>query len=267
MSKLKCPVCNYELNKEDRTYKCDNNHSYDIAKQGYVNLLQSNQQKTHGDSKEMQLARKNILYGNYYELISNELICIVGSLNSNSVLDVGSGVGYYSDKLQKSLPRIDFYGIDISKIGVKESAKMNKYIKYVVGSNNSLPFINESFDLLLSVFSPIYLEEALRVTKNNGYIITVSPNENHLRELKEIVYDEIFDRNYEENELSNNNLKHIKKFSKVQKVMIKDDDLFNLFMMTPHYWKTSQNQKDKLKNHSSLDVTIDVVFNVYQVNK
>ena len=150
MSVIKCPNCSEQLLKVEvnNLYKCKNNHSFDMAKQGYVNLLISNKNKDlhHGDSKEMLDARKAILWNGYYKSISDSLNSVLKITDENSIiLDAGSGIGYYLIELRKSLgDNFDYYGIDISKKGIIESAKKQKDIHWVVGSTAKLPFMDES---------------------------------------------------------------------------------------------------------------------------
>ncbi|WP_322020250.1 putative RNA methyltransferase [Clostridium butyricum] len=111
---------------ESKVYKCEQNHSYDIAKQGYVNLLISNMKrsKNPGDSKDMVLARVDFLRRGFYKKISdkiNEVICeyFKDSEEKINVLDVGCGEGYYLTNLKEAIKinniEADFYGMDVSE--------------------------------------------------------------------------------------------------------------------------------------------------------
>lgn len=265
---LKCPVCNKPLVKKNRSFVCDNFHTFDIAKQGYVNLLQSQsgKVKTHGDSQEMLQARKNILYKGYYKDISKKISTVISKLKNDTVIDIGSGIGYYCDILKQDNPNINLHGIDISKDGIKEASKNNKEIQYTVGTNNKLPYISDKADIILSVFSPINIDECLRVLKPGGTLITVSPNTNHLMELKELVYKEIIEKDYQVNELIHQSLEKVSKIDVINNITIKDNDLYDLFMMTPHFFKTSRESKEHIKDIKNFDVTIDVVISIYKYN-
>ena len=108
---LLCPVCKECLAKDSssKTYKCSNNHSYDIAKEGYVNLLISNQKRSKnlGDSKEMVLARIDFLNRGYYKVLSDKINQIIAEALGNkkndkiNILDLGCGEGYYLVNLKK----------------------------------------------------------------------------------------------------------------------------------------------------------------------
>ena len=49
MVNLRCPVCAGALEKRAGASRCPKNHSFDIAKSGYVNLLLNSSQGHHGD--------------------------------------------------------------------------------------------------------------------------------------------------------------------------------------------------------------------------
>jgi len=264
---LKCPVCEKQLRKVNNAYLCDNKHSFDISKKGYVNLLQSQTSKVkiHGDSNAMLQARKSILYNGYYKLISQKLNDIIIKLNpKQTIVDIGSGIGYYLDMLEQSNPNSSYYGIDISKNGVREGSKNNENILYTVGTNNKLPYLNKSVDIIYAVFSPMNIAECLRVLKKGGYLITVSPNRNHLMELKRIIYTEITDKDYQVNEIKEISLTKIDSKIVLDVVHLVGNDLYNLFMMTPHFWKSGLDVKEKIAIIKEYDVTIDTVINVYK---
>ena len=137
----KCPVCGIQLKKNDITYKCSNNHSFDIAREGYTYLLLANKKnsKIPGDSKEMVVSRHNFLQKGYYKGLSdalNETVkkYILGKEES-SILDAGCGEGYYIDNLARSINnQTALFGIDISKEAVRIAAKRNNNIETCVAS-------------------------------------------------------------------------------------------------------------------------------------
>lgn len=105
-----CPVCKKILNKEGKTYRCENNHCFDEGKQGYLNLLLSNQKhsKAPGDDKEMVLSRKGFLEKDYYKIISetvNRLVLDNRSSDDAEILDIGCGEGYYTGRLKNLLKK------------------------------------------------------------------------------------------------------------------------------------------------------------------
>lgn len=272
---LKCPSCEENLIKDinKKIYSCKNNHCFDIAKQGYVNLLISNQLKSkiHGDSPEMLNARKSILFSGYYKSISDLLVKTINLELKNkeeliSILDLGCGIGYYLKELKNNFDNllINYYGIDISKSGIVEACKLDKSINWAVGSTNKLPYLDNSVDILISIFSPFTLTECERVLKKDGLLFVISPNQGHLIELKEKIYPNIILKREDRNELDS--FKFIKTNSSILKevISIKNTDLKSLLLMTPHYWKSSLKAKEELYLLDSLDVSIDIELKTYK---
>ena len=204
-SLLLCPVCKGKLIKDSskKIYKCNNNHTYDIAKEGYVNLLISNQKnsKNPGDSKEMVLARLDFLSKGYYSVLSdkiNEMIlnCLKqNNLDKFNILDLGCGEGYYLTNLKSYMDKknikANYYGMDVSKEAVRYASKTNKDCIWAVGNNFHIPSSDKSIDCILSVFSPIDIDECNRVLKDDGVFIRVLPRTNHLIQLRNIIYSEV----------------------------------------------------------------------------
>ena len=166
-----CPICKKKLEKNEKTYKCINNHSFDISKQGYINLMLNS--KNSGDNKEMINSRHDFLNKGYFEPLSKEICQVINSLNVNNILDVGCGEGYY-DRAILNQKLYNIVGIDISKEACLKAAKLSKDILYIVSSSNNLPFDNNEFDLILNIFAPHDEEEFTRVT--NNYILNQSDN-------------------------------------------------------------------------------------------
>ncbi|MDF2841270.1 MAG: rRNA ((1)-)-methyltransferase, partial [Clostridia bacterium] len=198
----KCPVCDKQLIKADHSYSCSQKHSYDIAKEGYVNLLLANQMKSKdpGDSKEMMTARNRFLNKGFFDLLSDKIndelqkVMEVKKVHEFVVFDAGCGEGYYSDGIYNCFEakgaKINVWGMDISKEAVKIASKRNKSIGYCVGSIYHLPIISHSVDCIVNVFAPFKEEEFLRVLKQDGLILKITPGAQHLMGLKKALYDD-----------------------------------------------------------------------------
>ena len=274
---LLCPVCKENLIKDvlNKMYKCENNHTYDIAKEGYVNLLISNQKrsKNPGDSKEMVLARVEFLSKGYYGLLSDKINqMIVESLNKDNndkfnIMDLGCGEGYYLTNLKNYMDekniKANYYGMDVSKEAVKYASKTNKDCVWAVGNNFHIPAENKSIDCILSVFSPIDIDECNRVLKDDGVFVRVLPRTNHLIQLRNIIYSEVhlnekvYKANDEENE-------YIKESNVTFDINLNKEEIISLLKMTPHYWKSTPENKEKLDSYESLNITIDMRIGVFQ---
>ena len=121
---LVCPVCGEILSRAEKEYRCENRHSFDIARQGHVNLLvvQQKHSLNPGDTREQVLSRRTFLEGGFYEPIAKALCDTARELGTKGpVLDVGCGEGYYCTKLAKALDA-ELAGLDISKEAVRVAA-------------------------------------------------------------------------------------------------------------------------------------------------
>lgn len=255
--KIICPNCQHELIKNERTYHCCNNHCFDLASSGYLNLLIKNK-KNNGDNKLMVDARKNFLIKDYYLNLKLALIELIKQYNPHSMLDLACGEGYYT----KDFPVSNLIGIDLSKDAINYAAKKDKEHQYIISSIFSLPIATESIDLITTVFAPYADEEIYRVLNNNGIFIMVSPGKKHLWELKEKIYTTPL-----ENKplILNTSLKLVKKINLVNQIHLQNNqDLKNLFMMTPYYYKTKESDQNKINYLQDLIITTDFEISIYQ---
>ena len=276
MSVYKCPVCNSSLEKVDRLFKCINNHSFDISKKGYVNLMLANQGHSlnEGDSKEMIASRSRFLSGGFYSSLRNSLFNHICSLSSkNSIihfLDVACGEGYYTNFIHSQMQqkcKINTVGVDISKAAINASSTSKnmaslKDISYCVGNLDYLPFLNNSFDFLLNCFAPINVFEFNRVLKKDGYFIRVLPGKYHLLELKQFLYNEVHLNEPKEDELEGFILESSHQVDDL--ITLNNEQIQDLFTMTPYYYKTSNEAKNRLKTLESLTTKISFIIKIYR---
>lgn len=252
--KILCPVCKKELIKEKNTYKCINNHSFDIAKQGYLNLNLHNSQNT-GDNKLMINARNSFLEKGYYDFLRQEINKLIKE--NDSLIDLACGEGYYTSFF-KCKEKI---GIDLSKTGLKIASKKDKSTLYLLNSIFHNPIEDKCADKIITIFAPIAKEEILRLLKDDGKFILVKPDENHLYELKQVLYDNPYKNEVEDIDIEG--LKIEKEIKVNSLITINKEDLNNLFMMTPYYNTSSKKDKDKLNNIDSLDLSLSFIIDIY----
>lgn len=266
MSNFICPVCKNEIALFERTYKCQNNHCFDLSKDGYVNLLMSQQSslKRHGDDKLMVKARREFLEKGFYGELREKLCkTLTATLSENAtIVDVGCGEGYYTSEVVKA-NSFEVFGIDISKDALKYAAKSVKRSSFAVASAFSLPFADESVDCVLSVFAPSAYEEFYRVLKSDGKLIKAIPLEEHLWELKCALYKEPYKNKPEKR---NDELFKLvsQKEIKYKIKLTEKDDIENLFKMTPYYYKTSREGAEKLFSLERLETTVHFGVEIYE---
>lgn len=248
MTYFLCPVCGEKLTEIEKGAVCPNRHSFDKAKSGYVNLLPNNLPAgNHGDNKLMIKARHDFLEKGYYLPLRNRLCEVIQKITDKSpvIIDAGCGEGWYTKGIFDSLEKPQILAVDISKDAMKITAKREKGIKCAAASVFHLPIEDSCADVCLSVFSPLCEEEFLRILKKGGYFVYVIPGENHLWSLKKAIYDEPYKNSVKPYEMDN--------FEFLEKVCVDGvmkmenaEDVRNLFMMTPYYYKTSQEDSEKL---------------------
>lgn len=264
-----CPLDGKPLHLNERSWRCDNNHSYDVAKQGYVNLLpvQNKRSKDPGDSKAMVQARREFLEQGHYQPLAQALANTVLVDGDQAVLDAGCGEGYYLRYLveQAEQEGIDLRlaALDISKWAVQAAAKRDKRLSWMVASNSSIPLDDNSVDTILCVFGFPVKAEFKRVLKPGGRLIMVDPTADHLKELKAIIYSEIKTKN-EVLPITDSAFE----LTSEQRVtfpvsLASNQAIKDLLTMTPHLYRTSAEGRERAEALSSLQLTADVWVRVF----
>jgi len=197
-SAFACPICQENLTLIESSLKCDNRHSFDLAKFGYVNLAPQIKQSTNYDKENFQ-NRQQILEAGFYQAILEGISDILAARPSaKTILDIGCGEGFYSRKLQESHSDKTFYAFDISKDSVQIAAKSesNWAVNWFVGDLARLPIKDASMDILLDIFSPANYGEFRRVLSKDGILIKVVPTKNHLKEIRQMVQEQLTKKDY-----------------------------------------------------------------------
>lgn len=265
--KFICPICAAAFEICDSACaKCKNGHSFDKSREGYYNLLVGAGAGTHGDNREMLLARRRFLDTDAYLPLANELVSALSryTKGTSSVLDMGCGEGYYTRAVKEGLPKAEISAFDISKDAVKLAAKRAKGASFAVASSYKIPVENESFDAVYNVFSPLALDEVRRVLKPRGTFIAVIPDEEHLFELKAAIYDEPYKNSPEKEELQGFSLVERKTLG--YEKIFQQAELSDLFMMTPYAYRTSQRERERLAEICELKVGMRFIILIYQRN-
>ncbi|CAE6908131.1 23S rRNA (guanine(745)-N(1))-methyltransferase [Vibrio alginolyticus] len=266
-----CPLCHQPLALTDKTFKCENNHQFDMAKEGYVNLMPAHHKRSKdpGDNKEMMQARRRFLEGNYYDPMRQEVARLCSDYTegtSHQLLDIGCGEGYYTDQVQKTLQTQDkdavTFGLDISKIAIRYASKRYPDCQFSVASSHRLPFSDQSLDAILRIYAPCKAEELRRVVKDNGVVITVTPAGRHLYQLRERIYQDVRLHNEEPEAIEGYQLEHQQQLNYVMK--LKNGDAFDLLQMTPFAWKATDELRDELKSATLFQCEADFMLRVYR---
>lgn len=258
----RCPICTLSLSQSANTLSCDNNHQFDFAKEGYINLLpvQFKKSKEPGDNLDMVQARRAFLSQGHYSFLQASLVEMVKSLNPNSLLDMGCGEGFYTQALAHS-DAISVYGLDISKPAIRYAAKRYPQCHFAVASCKQTPFHDNSFSAVVSVFAPLFEEECARLLREDGYVIQVSPGPSHLFELKSKIYADVKLHSLPG---STELFEIIEQKTVTQRIFLDLQDTLNLIKMTPFAWKFRPEHLAELENSHTHEVTLDFALTVYK---
>ena len=258
---LLCPNCKQALTKINRQYICPNGQSFDIARQGYTNLLVHTQKAT-GDSKEMVDARDNFFKSDYYRILKLKMVELMQKYQPGTIVDAGCGEGYYTNAINEA-GFDDIYGFDMSKFALQRASRDNKLVKYFAANLFYIPLSDNSVDLVYSIFAPIAMEENDRILKNGGIFIKVGPASRHLYEMKQEVYDSVYEN--EVKEIHYEGFEKIDDFVLEDKIHLKNNaDINALFKMTPYYHTSPKAGKEHLLAMDELDTTIAYKVEIYK---
>lgn len=261
-----CPVCGAMLQKTGASLRCERGHSFDFAKEGYVNLLTGNHKpgdKT-GDSREMARARRAFLEKGYFRPLADALSEMVRAEQKENpaVLDICCGEGYYSEQISRALP-CRLLGFDLSKEMVRLAAKRKLDALFFVANLAAVPLPDNSVDVALHLFAPFHEETFARLMKDDGVLLSVVPGKRHLFELKEAVYDTPYENDEQLPQTTLLTLTGTKKVS--TKIRLDTpEDIRALFAMTPYAHRTSKEGIARLEALESLETTIAFVIGVYK---
>lgn len=244
-----CPICQENLTLLESSLKCCNRHSFDLAKFGYVNLAPQIKQSANYDKENFQ-NRQQILEAGFYRAILEAVSdLLANSETSTTILDIGCGEGFYSRKLQENHSEKTFYAFDISKDSVQIAAKSepNWAVNWFVGDLARLPIKDASMHILLDIFSPANYGEFRRVLSKDGILIKVIPTENHLKEIRQRVQDQLTNKDYSNQDIKNHFQEHFTILSNQTVSLTKTitaEQLQALLSMTPLLFRVDQSKID-----------------------
>lgn len=282
---LACPIDGHRLkychpHGETARLQCAGGHSFDIARQGYANLLgvQDKRSRDPGDSREMVAARSRILASGLYQPLAQRLAGLAGALSAAQtlasgplcVLDAGCGEGYYLEQCLAGLRAtrtVQGIGLDISKWAVMAAARRPLAgVAWLVGSNRNPPVMAGTVDMIICGFGfPDYAAFS-RILRPGGYLLMLDPAENHLVELRRVIYPSLkpyrptdFSRAFAEGLRLSGRERLTRRVVGVQPPQIQD-----ILVMSPHLYKATAQGKAAAFALPGIDLTLDVNFSVLE---
>lgn len=254
---LRCPICFKPLALEGKTYRCENNHCFDVSKAGYVNL--SRKQSAAGDNKAMIQARTRFLEHGYYGFFRQAVMDLIEKIHPEVLVDLACGQGWYIREFAKRAKTT--YGVDLSKPAVEYAAKHDHESSYLVASIFDLPFDDESVDVMTCLFAPVPAKEAARVLKKDGLLITAGPGVHHLEGLKSVLYDKV----RLNDEPKNVDEFHLKDRFVIEQEIVVEDPI-DLLAMTPYAYRTPKEGVQRLEKQTNLKTPAQFVISVWEKN-
>lgn len=277
----RCPVCREPLRAVERNFVCDNRHSFDQAKEGYVNLLLANKKNSAdpGDNKAMLMSRRAFLERGFYAPLADSLAAKIQEyfprdeqrptpIAPLTVLDAGCGEGYYLAQLVQQLGTdTAFFGTDISRAAMRMAAKKYKKqypnVQFAVASSYDLPLPNASVDVVVRVFAPASDDELLRVLKPGGICLWAHPGAQHLFALRQLIYDDPQPHDVAKTHIEG--FTHREDMQVAYPLHLPDaESVAALLEMTPYYWSASAEKQAHCQGLEALDVGTDFCVTVLQ---
>lgn len=192
---LVCPVCGAALALEGTSLRCAAGHSFDVARQGYVNLLAGGHRNQNYDRASFE-NRRQVFASGIYDGIADTLCEVVAELAADRiaaggegrlrVLDAGCGEGHFARAVAaRTGARVWAFDISKDSVQLAAGADAGDGVVWFVADLASIPVADGAVDCVLDVFSPAHYGEFRRVLAPGGHLVKVVPTENHLHELRE----------------------------------------------------------------------------------
>ena len=186
MPAMRCPRCQSAFSLNGTSLVCENRHTYDLSRRGYVNLAPSHDQNTEKYDADLFDSRRLIFEHGFYQPVA-EAIAAAMPEGPVTVLDAGCGEGYYARLLAERFSQAQFIGLDISRDAITAAAKEQSAANWMVADLKHLPFADNAADVLLDVLTPADYAEFGRVLKPEGLMIKVVPGADYLCEVRKAV--------------------------------------------------------------------------------
>lgn len=272
---LICPVCRKPLAWGYKAAACPSDHSFDIAREGYVNLYRTSRTSVNqpGDSRDMLQARRRFLHGGVYDDLSDHINEQVAAYIRNAcikvinILDAGCGEGYYLGRLMSFVRENELnargMGVDISKEAIRMASRRYSDTTWcVANAADDIPCPDGSVHLAVSVFAPRFGEVLHRILAPGGQLLVVLPGPAHLQELNAIAMAHTRDSSAKEQDVISrlDDIYRLKNREEQKRTVSLDrDTVWDLYRMIPVYWRSTREAQDRVRALEGLEVTTHFV--------
>ena len=268
---LRCPVCGVSMRVSNAELKCATGHSFDIARQGYVNLLTNKTFIKNADTAAMIVARQHMHARPFFQDLARQIsdICVEVSQSSpaSTVLEPGGGSGFYANALIRRVDDARAVSFDISVHAAKVCAQQSKRVAAVVADVwQKWPVADDSADVVLSVFSPRNFMETERVLKTGAVLILVTPEEDHFVETR-TKFNALRIQSYKNEKIaaSLENFTNIRQFVHKSTELLDGSEMFNSLISGPNGHHIASADPQMFTNIEPIHVTHCVNISVWKL--
>ena len=266
MADVRCPVCGAALAAARPAWRCPAGHSFDVARQGYVNLLPVQQKLSRqpGDSPAQVRARRAFLAEGHYAPLAARVAALAAAEPAGDVLDAGCGEGYYLSAVGAALPAARRWGVDISREAVRLAAGRDKGAQFLVATAAHLPFAGGGFDVVLSLFAVTAAEEFRRVLRPGGRFLQVTAGPDHLLALRRLIYPAVRPHPAAEAPALPGFALAAEETLSFPIHLAENRQVQDLLAMTPHFLRISAQGAARARAAAGLDDTCQAGLRVYR---
>ncbi len=283
---LTCPVCGSPLAREDGSLKCENRHTFDVARSGYVNMLPPGKARNakSGDDAGMVRARRTFLFTGKYDRLSDGVAKLISESAPErdlvTVVDSGCGEGYHSCRIARGVAasrgKVLLAGFDASKTAAEAASKLAKSLGmagprgigddfagdaeacFMTGNIFSLPIREGSVSAVVSMFAPIAWEESARMLTDGGVVVIAASGTDHLIEMRSLIYDEVIKKETDGPSVPADFEMIRHRNVKYPFTLEGEEEIMALFGMTPFCYRAPAAGVERLRGAGRLDITADV---------
>jgi 23S rRNA (guanine745-N1)-methyltransferase len=266
-----CPICQSSMKVlEFKSLICTNHHTFDFAKQGYINLT-THSVKVNYSKELFEARRKLITEAAFYEPLIEAIVKVIhhyfaGTKETLAILDTGCGEGSHLSLIYQKI-RSNFFnkvvgvGIDLSKEGIMVAAKNYSEQIWAVADLANTPFKDSQFDVILNILSPSNYAEFNRLLKSDGVVIKISPQSGYLKELREHLFIEPEKQNYSNAEIVdrfNASFRFVESTRVTYSANLNQSAIQWLVAMTPLTWNANEEAVTTFLKRESAKITVDL---------
>ncbi|WP_342506883.1 methyltransferase domain-containing protein [Sporosarcina sp. FSL K6-2383] len=264
---FRCPICLAEMAMLDMSrLVCTHNHSFDLSKNGYVNLAP----QAHMTKYDQSLfgARKTVMTSGFFDGVLDAVIKTIEGQGHAIILDAGCGEGsHLSTVVERLTGEVTGVGIDLAKEGITAAAKEYPGLIWSVADLANCPFQDDQFDTILNILSPANYAEFTRLLKPGGLFVKAVPESGYLKELRAIFYEDKEQK--DDADPVARVAEHFDEISTERVIYtfpLADGLLAPLIQMTPLTWGASADKIEEALQTAIPEITIDFTL-IFGVNR